>query len=85
MLAPRGETTARAGWVLGIVGTLLNTLSCLGVFAYIAVVATMVTAMATNPAFKGPPAKMKAVPMAPKVPPPPPVEPKPAPPAANDL
>lgn len=45
---PEGESTTRAGWVCGIIGTVLQSLSCVGCMLYVGVMIAWGMSMAKN-------------------------------------
>jgi hypothetical protein len=72
VMDPEGQGTTQAGWICGIIGTILDSLYVLGCLAYIGFLSAMFGLMRTAP--------RPATPVAPAPPPPP--APKKAAPAA---
>jgi predicted Zn finger-like uncharacterized protein len=67
VMDPRGETTTRAGWVLGIVGTVLGALSVVAWGLYFAVVMTAaMSAVPPRPVTRPVAPPRKVAPVAPK-------------------
>jgi predicted Zn finger-like uncharacterized protein len=60
----RGQETTKAGWICGIIGTILQSFACLGCMVYIAIVTTVVAGaasqMRTAPRMAPPPTTAKA-------------------------
>jgi predicted Zn finger-like uncharacterized protein len=51
---PEGEGTTQAGWICGIIGTILQSLACLGCMTYIAVVVALVSGFSKSPPITAP-------------------------------
>lgn len=67
IMDPRGEGFTRAGWILGIVGTIIDTLYglvCLGYIAFVSLMVTGMSRMAPAPT-PPPPTTVKTAPMTP--------------------